>query len=98
VKTDWTRWPALVATGTLLASAWPVLAQQPQESQQTRAQADSDWTVKVIRLDYADAFEVAGILAQIVPPTVRVVAYRPTNSIIISGDSAVLGSIAEDAE
>ncbi len=43
-------------------------------------------SIVVIRLKYANAEELAATLAPILPPGVTVVAYPPTNSLIISGD------------
>ena len=53
------------------------------------------WTYVVIKLEYADAEEIALVLRQLLPPTVRVVAYRPTNSVVIAGDRAVLEEFEE---
>ncbi len=46
--------------------------------------------IMVIQLNYANAEELAATLRQIVPPGVTVVAYPPTNSLIISRDPAAL--------
>jgi type II secretory pathway component GspD/PulD (secretin) len=43
------------------------------------------FTIKVVPLDYARAGELAYTLSSIAPPSVRVVPYNPTNSLIISG-------------
>ncbi len=65
-------------------------AQQPSEDAATE-----DWTVTVIDLGYADATEVARLLSEIVPPGVRVVPYYQTNSLIISGERAVVEALIE---
>jgi type II secretory pathway component GspD/PulD (secretin) len=53
----------------------------------------------LIELEYADAEEIAHVLRQLLPPTVSVVAYSPTNSVLIAGDPAVLEGIeARDVE
>jgi general secretion pathway protein D len=41
--------------------------------------------IRIVPLSYARAEEVAQTLAWIAPPGVRVVPYRPTNSVIIGG-------------
>jgi type II secretory pathway component GspD/PulD (secretin) len=53
------------------------------------------WTYVVINLEYADAEEIALVLRQLLPPTVSVVAYPPTNSVVIAGDRAILEGIEE---
>lgn len=53
------------------------------------------WTCVVIKLEHADAEEIALVLRQLLPPTVRVVAYSPTNSVLIAGDRAILEEIEE---
>jgi type II secretory pathway component GspD/PulD (secretin) len=53
----------------------------------------SAWAYVVIKLKYADAEEIAQVLRQLLPPTVRVVPYAPTNSLLIAGDPAVLEEI-----
>ena len=45
----------------------------------------SEWAVTVIKLQYANAEELAPIIAGILPPGLRVIPYAPTNSLIISG-------------
>ncbi len=53
----------------------------------------------VIKLQYAAAEELAPVLAAVAPPGVRIIAYPPTNSLIISGNSAIIGKLkAKDAE
>lgn len=59
---------------------------------------DAAWRVKVIELQYADAFEVARALSQVLPPEIRIVPYGPTNSLLIGGPAAVLESVTEDDE
>ena len=49
----------------------------------------------VIKLEYADAEEIALVLRQLLPSTVRIVAYPPTNSVVIAGDRAILEEIEE---
>jgi hypothetical protein len=52
----------------------------------------------VIELGYADAEEVAALLAEILPPGVNVVPYYQTNSLIISGDRALIESLTRDGD
>lgn len=54
--------------------------------------------MEIIKLHYADAYEVANLLSQLVPPGVRVSAYGPTNSLVISGPEALLGPLLEKSE
>ena len=48
------------------------------------------FTIKVIPLTYAWAGEVAYALSWVAPPSVRIVPYYPTNSLIISGHPAAV--------
>lgn len=50
----------------------------------------SDFVMRVIRLTYADAAEVATTLAWTAPPGVRVVPHVPTNSVVIAGHGAAV--------
>ena len=63
------------------------------ESGREAATAEPAWTFVVIKLRYADAEQVAAVLRELLPPTVRVVPYQPTNSVVVSGDPAVIGDI-----
>lgn len=83
------RWTAVTA---FLLLAIPALAQEPATGQGV------DWTVKVIRLEYAEATEVAALLSEILPASVRVVPYPRTNSIVISGPARVLSSLEKRVE
>jgi len=47
-------------------------------------------TVKVVTLNYARADELAYTLLWVAPPWVRIIAHRPTNSLIISGPPAAV--------
>jgi general secretion pathway protein D len=51
------------------------------------------FTIKVVPLDYARAGELAYTLSWIAPPSVRVVPYYPTNSLIISGHPAAVEAL-----
>lgn len=82
------------AAALLGLSASPAFAQDDGPS----ADAAEDWTATVIHLDYADAEEVAALLSEIVPPGVRVVPYYPTNSLIVSGDRALIEDLTRGGE
>ena len=77
-------WMALAALGLLHSRAeatWIVPADRvPPEA----------FTVKVVPLVYARAGELAYTLSLVAPPSVRVVPYYPTNSLIISGHPAAV--------
>jgi general secretion pathway protein D len=53
------------------------------------------FTVKVVSLDYARAGELAYTLSWVAPPSVRVVPYYPTNSVIISGRPAAVQALVD---
>jgi hypothetical protein len=77
------------------ALAQPPVSQPKREMSEER----SEWAYTVIKLKYSDAEEIAQLLKELLPPTVRVVAYTPTNSVLIAGDRAILEQIdAHDIE
>jgi type II secretory pathway component GspD/PulD (secretin) len=53
------------------------------------------FTIKVVPLRYARAGEVAYALSWVAPPSVRVVPYYPTNSLIISGHPAAVEALID---
>jgi hypothetical protein len=65
----------------------------PPESTREASADQSAWTVVVIKLRYADAEEVARVLRELLPSTVRVVPYHPTNSVLLAGDRAIIGEL-----
>lgn len=73
------------------AFAHAAIAQSEGEGSDEHA----SWTYVVIELEYADAEEIALVLRQLLPPTVRVVAYPATNSVVIAGDRAILEEFEE---
>jgi type II secretory pathway component GspD/PulD (secretin) len=77
----------------LAAAVFAHAAISQSESESSDEQAA--WTYVVIELEYADAEEIALVLRQLLPPTVRVVAYPPTNSVVVAGDRAILEGIEE---
>ena len=50
--------------------------------------SSASFTIKVVPLTYARAGEVAYAPSWVAPPSVRIVPYYPTNSLIISGHPA----------
>jgi len=52
-------------------------------------------TVKVVRLTYARARELAYILSWVAPPAVRIAPHLPTNSLIISGPPAAVDELVD---
>ena len=85
----------LAACAPLLLLGFGAAAQQEQESEPATANGPSS-RVTVIKLDYADAEEVAYTLSQVLPPTIKIVAYAPTNSLIIVADPVIVADIARD--
>jgi general secretion pathway protein D len=53
------------------------------------------FTIKVVPLTYARAGEVANALSWVAPPSVRIVPYYPTNSLIISGHPAAVEGLID---
>jgi general secretion pathway protein D len=58
-------------------------------------QAGSGVVVRVIRLTYVDAEDVAWTLSWAAPPGVRVVPFHPTNSVVISGPEAAVEQMVD---
>ena len=56
---------------------------------------DEAFTIKVVPLTYAWAGEVASTLSWVAPPSVRIVPYYPTNSLIISGHPAAVEGLID---
>ena len=57
--------------------------------------ASEVFTIKVVPLSYARAGEVAYALSWVAPPSVRIVPYYPTNSVIISGHPAAVEGLID---
>ena len=69
------------------------------QSSDSETGTEAELRYVVIKLQYATAEELAPVLAAVAPPGVRIIAYPPTNSLIISGDPAIIGKLeAKDAE
>jgi len=87
------RFMGIAACG-LLGCAAGVFGQTPApESGGETSASQSPWTIVVINLRYADAEEIARVLRELLPDTIRVVPYYPTNSVLIAGDRAVIREI-----
>src|SRR5262249_33676213 len=56
---------------------------------------DEAFTIRVVPLTYAWAGEVASTLSWVAPPSVRIVPYYPTNSLVISGHPAAVESLID---
>jgi general secretion pathway protein D len=56
---------------------------------------DEAFTIKVVPLTYARAGEVAYALSWVAPPSLRIVPYYPTNSLIISGHPAAVEGLID---
>ncbi len=56
---------------------------------------DEAFTIKVVPLTYARAGEVAYTLSWVAPPSVRIVPYYPTNSLVISGHPAAVEGVID---
>jgi type II secretory pathway component GspD/PulD (secretin) len=65
--------------------AWIVPAEQT---------AAAAFVIRVVPLTYAQADEVAYALSWIAPPSVRVVPYPPTNSVLIAGHPDLVAELA----
>ena len=53
------------------------------------------FSITVVPLTYALAAEVAYALSSVAPPSVRIVPYYPTNSLIISGHPAAVEGLID---
>ena len=51
--------------------------------------------IQVIHLDYADAEQLASVLAPLLSPDGRVAAYRPTNSLIIRDRASLVKKLVK---
>lgn len=78
--------------GMTLADDTALAPEQNQEGALSVEEANRAlaFTITVVRLKYANAEELAATLAPILPPGLTVVAYPPTNSLIISGGPVAL--------
>jgi type II secretory pathway component GspD/PulD (secretin) len=86
----------LVAFALLLVSMSGAAQPTSEEPGRDEQVDEPGWTIAVVKLGYADAAEVALLLSQVLPSTVRVVAYEPTNSLIIAGDPKIVAGFGND--
>jgi len=62
---------------------------------QARASRGDPIVIKVVKLDYADADELATVLTPLLSPEGRIVAYSRTNSLVIKDRASIVGRIAK---
>ena len=71
------------------------LASFHSSTAQTRASRGDSIVIKVIELDYADADHLAVVLAPLLSPEGRMVAYSRTNSLIIKDRASIVRRLVE---
>ena len=73
-----------------------MLSVHPPDSNAQKARSSRDpIVIQVINLDYADAEYLASVLAPLLSKEGQVVAYRPTNSIIIKDRASLVKRLVE---
>jgi len=72
----------------------PLIYPNPSYAQETRPSRDPI-VIQVIHLDYADAEHLASVLAPLLSMDGRVVAYKPTNSIIIKDRASLVRRLVQ---
>ena len=77
---------ALVLLG--LIYAYSVHAQEPRSIREPIV-------IRVLQLDHADAEQLASVLAPFLSKSGRIVAYRPTNSLIIKDRKSVVEALVK---
>ena len=83
------RLPRLTSLAILgLLCAYSVHAQEPRFVREPIV-------VRVIQLDHADAEQLASVLAPFLSKSGRIVAYRPTNSLIIKDRKSVVEALVK---
>ncbi len=85
------RLPALILALILL----PTLLPGHSAYAQKQTSPDDQIVICVIQLDYANAENLAGVLAPLLSPEGRVVAYTPTNSLIVKDKASVVKRVVE---
>lgn len=71
-----------------------ILLVVPQASNdQAKAASGDRIVIQVIQLDYADAEDLASVVAPLLSPEGRVVAYTPTNCLIIKDKASVVNRL-----
>ena len=85
------RLPALILALILL----PTLVPGHSTHAQKQTPPEDQIVIYVIQLDYANAENLAAVLAQLLSPEGRVVAYTPTNSLIVKDKASVVKRVVE---
>jgi len=85
------RPPLFVLTMLLLI---PLIHLHPSNAQEVKPLRDPI-VIQVIHLDYADAEHLACVLAPLLSRDGRVVAYKPTNSLIIKDRALLVKRLVE---
>jgi type II secretory pathway component GspD/PulD (secretin) len=84
-----------IATLTLTLTALITLAPFQLSLAETKAVRGDPIVIQVIDLDYADANQLAAVLAPLLSPEGRIVAYRRTNSLIIKDRASKVKRLVE---
>ncbi len=88
---------ALIAS--MSVGTWLAMSAHAQPADLSEGPVAEDFAVAVIELGYANAEEVAALLAEILPPGVTVAPYYATNSLIFSGRrEAMRALLGDDAD
>ena len=85
------RLPALILALILL----PTLVPDHSTYAQKQTPPEDQIVIYVIQLDYANAENLAAVLAPLLSPEGRVVAYTPTNSLIVKDKASVVKRVVE---
>jgi type II secretory pathway component GspD/PulD (secretin) len=72
----------------------PLIHLYPSYAQEAKPSRDPI-VIRVIHLDYADAEYLASVLAPLLSKEGRVVAYRPTNSLIIKDRASLVKTLVK---
>ena len=76
---------------TLLAAAIPSHSSNAEKRRPPRDRM----VIQIIQLDYADAQHLASVIAPLVSPKGRIVAYTPTNTLIIRDKAYIVKRMVE---
>ena len=80
----------------ILAIAILLMLFVPNHAHVQKARSQRDQVViQIIQIDYADAEHLATVLAPLLSPTGRTVAYAQTNSLIIKDKASVVKRLVE---
>jgi type II secretory pathway component GspD/PulD (secretin) len=85
----------LAAILAALATPLVAVADQPPTTPSDAREPVDGLIIKVVPLTYARATELAYTLSLVAPPRVRIVPYRPTNSLIISGPAVSVEELVD---